>query len=51
MMHGVLFTYMGVTSIRIHDDTKERLCKRGDVADSYEDVVIRLLDETGTGDS
>lgn len=51
MMYGFDTMYMGVTTIRLHDDTKERLCKRGDVADSYDDVVRRLLEETGRGDS
>lgn len=40
---------MGVTSIRLHEDTKERLTKRGSMNDSYEDVVIRLLDATDDG--
>lgn len=51
MMYAPHSTYMGVTTIRLHEDTKERLTERGSMHDSYDDVVNRLLDATDTGDT
>jgi hypothetical protein len=45
----IYIPYMGVTTIRLHEDTKERLTEHGGMHDSYDDVVRRLLDEAGTG--
>lgn len=50
-MYTIYLPYMGVTTIRLHEDTKEQLTERGGMHDSYDDVVRRLLDEAGTGDT
>jgi hypothetical protein len=36
----------GWVSLGIRTDTKKRLENRGDMTDSYDDVVSRLLDRT-----
>ena len=37
--------YMMTTTITIHDKTKGRLLSYGNMGESYNDVVNRLLDE------
>lgn len=40
---------MGTSTMRIHDDTKERLTERGSMHDSYDDILNRLLNATDDG--
>jgi|EPASupsiteSAE347_1022098.scaffolds.fasta_scaffold47250_3 hypothetical protein len=36
---------MATTTIRLSDPTKERLGRLGSFGESYEDIILRLLDE------
>lgn len=40
---------MARTTVSLRKTTYDRLRKRGDASDSFDDVVNRLLDQTGDG--